>query len=82
MKSINKIALVSAAIAVISTTAFAQVSGDADGDGQLSIEELQATYPNLTESEFLVLDQNGDGAVDVAEYTAAIDGGLLMPSEG
>ncbi len=60
-------------------TAFAQgiTDMDADGDGMLSITELQATYPTLTEEGFIAIDANADGAVDEAELTAAVEAGTL-----
>ncbi len=52
------------------TTGMALAQGisdmDADGTGNLSMAELQAVYPNLTEEGFTAIDANGDGAVDEA----------------
>ena len=50
---------------------------DADGNGTLSLAELQAVYPNLTEEGFTAIDTSADGAVDEAELTAAVDAGTL-----
>lgn len=44
---------------------------DADGSGSLSLMEMQATYPSLTEDQFVALDINADGALDEAELAAA-----------
>lgn len=51
---------------------------DADANGTLSMAELQAAYPSLTEDGFTAIDANADGAVDEAEFTAAVDAGTLM----
>lgn len=50
---------------------------DADGTGNLSMPELQAVFPNLTEDGFTAIDANGDGAVDEAELAAAVEAGTL-----
>ena len=50
---------------------------DADGTGNLSLPELQAVYPALTEEGFTAIDANGDGAVDEAELAAAVEAGTL-----
>lgn len=51
---------------------------DADGSGSLSLAELQAMYPSLTEEGFISIDANADGAVDEAELTAAVEAGTLV----
>ncbi|PKP73204.1 MAG: calcium-binding protein [Alphaproteobacteria bacterium HGW-Alphaproteobacteria-6] len=50
---------------------------DADADGALTLAELQAGYPTLTEDGFIALDSNADGLVDEAELTAATGAGIL-----
>ena len=50
---------------------------DANGDGVYSMEELVATYPNLTEDVFGTIDGNGDGAIDPEELAAAEEAGVL-----
>jgi opacity protein-like surface antigen len=51
---------------------------DADANGTLSMAELQAAYPSLSAEGFTAVDANGDGAVDDAEFTAAVDAGTLV----
>ena len=59
--------------------AFAQEApADADGNGKWSMEELLATYPNMTEEVFAAMDTNADGEVDPAEFNAATGAELLM----
>jgi len=50
---------------------------DADGNGTLSLTELQAVYATLDEAGFAAIDSNGDGGVDDAELKAALDAGTL-----
>lgn len=65
----------------VATTGMALAQGiadmDADGTGNLSVSELQAVYPSLTEEGFTAIDANGDGAVDEAELAAAVEAGTL-----
>lgn len=57
---------------------------DADGDGILSIAEVQAVYPEVTAAQFSEMDLNADGALDDAEVQAAQAAGTMpaAPSEG
>jgi hypothetical protein len=50
---------------------------DADGNGTWSMEELQATYPNLSEEVFAAMDTSADGQIDTAEFEAAMGANLL-----
>lgn len=64
----------------LATMASADISGlDTNGDGMLTIEEVQAAYPEVGTDQFSQIDANGDGGVDDAEMKAAQDAGL-MPS--
>lgn len=64
--------------------AFAMGAGaaelDANGDGLLSVVEVQAVYPDVTAETFSAMDLNADGALDDAEVTAAQEAGV-MPVE-
>jgi len=51
---------------------------DTDGNGTWSMEELQATYPNLSEETFAAMDASADGQIDAAEFEAAMGANLLM----
>ena len=46
-------------------------------NGTWSMEELQATYPNLSEETFAAMDTSADGQIDAAEYEAAMGANLL-----
>lgn len=68
-------------MSALATTAFADMSTlDADGDGLVTVEELQAAYPEVTADQFSEIDTNADGAVDDAEMSAAQDAGMLPAS--
>ena len=60
----------------------AQGSADANGDGVLTIEEVQAVLPDMDADTFSAMDANGDGALDQAEIAVAQEAGLLPPSNG
>lgn len=50
---------------------------DANGDGMLSVSEVQAVYPEISAETFSEADANGDGALDEAELVSGQDQGLL-----
>ncbi|GFE51689.1 hypothetical protein So717_34420 [Roseobacter cerasinus] len=78
MKLITKTAVASIVL-LSATTAFAQLAADANGDGVLTIDEVQAAFPDITAESFSTMDLNADGALDEAEVQAAQEAGL-MPS--
>ena len=75
-----------AAVAALITPALAMSTSaqeiDANGDGLLTIEEVQAVNPDVTAEGFSAMDMNGDGVLDADEVKAAQDAGLMAPSEG
>lgn len=75
----SKLLITSIAIVSLSGAAFAAVASvDTDGDGVASMAELLVVYPALTEENFNEIDLNGNGTVDEAEMTAAIEAGMLV----
>ena len=73
------------AAGALATTAFAQgtlADMDANGDGLLTVEEVQAVYPELSAEQFSSIDVNADGAIDDAELSAAQEAGLFPASDG
>ncbi|WP_193555880.1 EF-hand domain-containing protein [Marimonas lutisalis] len=68
-----------AALTVILTPALAMSATevDANGDGMLTIEEVQAVYPEVTADSFSAMDTSGDGALDDEEVKAAQAAGLM-----
>ena len=77
-----------ATAAAVALPAFAMGQGaaelDANGDGVLTIDEVQAVYPEITAESFSSMDLNADGALDDAEIVNAQKAGSVpkSPSEG
>ena len=55
---------------------------DANGDGMLTLDEVQAVYPDITADSFAEMDVNDDGALDDDEVQAAETAGLMPQQEG
>ena len=64
---------------LLTGAASAATSADANGDGVLTIDEVQAVMPEITAESFSAMDTNADGTLDAAEIEAAQSAGL-MPS--
>lgn len=77
----KKTALTLAALLGLSATggAFAQSlefsSLDADGDGVITLEELQVAIPDITPENFGLLDSDSDGVLSPDEFA------ILVPAE-
>ncbi|MGV6803422.1 MAG: hypothetical protein ACWA49_04385 [Ruegeria sp.] len=78
----QKLAMLAAVVVGVPGFVLAQSAADANGDGVLTIEEVQAVMPEIDAEGFAQLDANGDGALDQAEVAAAQDAGLLPASNG
>ena len=50
---------------------------DADGDGLVSLAELQVAMPEMSEEIFIAMDRDGRGALDAEEVAGAVEMGLL-----
>lgn len=57
---------------------------DVNGDGVLTIDEVQAVYPDVTAEGFSAMDLNADGALDDSEVIAAEEAGVMPtgPTDG
>jgi len=55
--------------AIAAPTDFKQV--DADASGTLTVAEVTAVMPNVTEAQFKAADTDGDGVLSEAEWAAA-----------
>ena len=64
------------------TLASAATEVDTNGDGVLTIDEVQAVYPEVDEDAFNAMDVNADGALDDDEVVAAQEAGMMPPTEG
>ena len=58
-------------------TLWAATAADTNGDGVLTIDEVQAAMPDVTLEAFNAMDTNADGALDAAEVEAAQEAGLM-----
>lgn len=70
------------AVVALSAAAWAQSDLDTNGDGMLTLDEVQAAYPDVTAEDFSAMDTNADGALSDDEVKAAIDAGQMPASEG
>lgn len=59
------------------TTAVAASEIDTNGDGMMTIDEVQAVFPDVSAEAFAEADANDDGALDDAEMVAGQEQGLL-----
>ncbi|MEM9796407.1 MAG: EF-hand domain-containing protein [Pseudomonadota bacterium] len=66
-----------AAVLALASPALAQTAMDTDGDGNVSLEELQAAFPDMTADGFTAMDTDADGVLSAAEIQAAQDAGVL-----
>jgi hypothetical protein len=62
---------------LLTAPAWAQSAMDTDGDGLVTLVELQTAYPDITEDTFVAMDTDADGALSDAEITAATEAGML-----
>ncbi|WP_037315696.1 hypothetical protein [Ruegeria halocynthiae] len=76
------LATISALVLGLPALAIAQSSVDTNGDGVLTIEEVQAVLPDVDADGFSAMDANGDGALDQAEIAVAQEAGLLPATNG
>ena len=59
------------------------VEVDANGDGVMTVDEVQAVYPDITAETFAEVDTNNDGVLDDAEMIIGVENGLVpTPSDG
>ncbi len=76
--------MTAAALMALCIPAYAMGAGaaelDANGDGILSVAEVQAVYPDVTADQFSAMDLNADGALDDAEVQAAQEAGMMPAS--
>ncbi|SFT83753.1 EF-hand domain-containing protein [Sedimentitalea nanhaiensis] len=57
--------------------AMAATELDTNGDGLLTLDEVQAVLPETTAESFSAMDTNADGALDADEVSVAQDAGLM-----
>jgi hypothetical protein len=71
-----------AVILVTAAAAFAMTEIDSDGDNMLSMDELQAAYPDMTEAQFGDADTDADGMISEEELANARTAGLIPEDQG
>ena len=57
------------------------VAADGNGDGMLSLNEVQAILPEITTDIFITADTDGDGLLNADELTVAQTEGLMPASD-
>lgn len=76
-----KTMIATTAALMVSALAVSAAELDADADGMVTIEEMQAVHPETTQDGFAALDTDQDGALNAAELAAAVEAGIL-PANG
>lgn len=66
-----------ATLALLTAPAWAQAGLDADGDGNVTMDELQAAFPEATADQFAAMDTDADGVLNAEEVAAAQAAGIL-----
>lgn len=84
MTKLTKLALITSAVLAFPAYAMSQSAAeiDANGDGVLTIDEVQAAFPDTTSESFSTMDLNSDGALDDSEVVAAQEAGLMPATDG
>ena len=73
-----KTTVISLALALTAAGALsAATAADVNGDGVLTLDEVQAVMPDITTEAFSAMDLNSDGALDDAQVQSAQDAGLM-----
>ncbi|MEM8823338.1 MAG: EF-hand domain-containing protein [Pseudomonadota bacterium] len=66
-----------ASLLLLAVPAWAASEMDTDGDGNVTLEEVQAAMPEITAEMFASMDTDADGVLSDVEITAATEAGLL-----
>ncbi len=74
------IALTVTGLSVAGLPAWAATEVDANGDGVMTLDEVQAVYPEITAETFASVDMDADGALSDEEMVAAQEKGII-PSD-
>ncbi|MEQ9259054.1 MAG: EF-hand domain-containing protein [Roseovarius sp.] len=75
-----KALFLAALLAASAVQASAATVEDADGNGSYSMEEMAASYPDLTAETYAQIDADASGEVSDDELMAAMENGLV-PAE-
>ncbi len=89
--ALGLVALTLMAAPALAQTPLTFVDVDTDASGELSFEELQAVWPDLTQDEFMAADLDMNGSLSADEVNrlqpstlpapgaAPLDGGMSVP---
>ncbi|MFP7673140.1 hypothetical protein ACG74X_07250 [Marivita sp. S0852] len=80
--SMTKLFVLGLIAAPMAAVAADYVAADSNGDGMLSLEEVQAILPEMTTDTFITVDADGDGLLNADELAAAQTEGLIPASDG
>ncbi len=54
---------------------------DANGNGVLTLDEVQASFPDVTLNDYMAMDLNADGSLDAREVRAAEEAGMMPETD-
>lgn len=72
-----KFSLTLASLVLAAGSVAAQAKVDADGNGLITVSEMEAALPSVTEETFVTVDTNGDGLIDRDELAAGRAEGMI-----
>lgn len=78
----TRILIATGAMILTGMAVYAMTDLDTDADGGVSLQELQAAHPEVTEDQFQSADTNGDGMIDEIELSEARAAGILPADQG
>lgn len=61
----------------LAPAAMAATAMDSNGDGMVTLDEINAVMPEITAETFSTMDVNADGALDADEVAAAQEAGMI-----
>ena len=65
------------AAVTFATASFAMSDADANGDKLLTMDEVKAAYPEVSEDQFMQADADSDGVLSEQELSDATQAGVL-----
>lgn len=78
----KKILMTAVATLALTAPAWAQADLDANGDGVVTLDEVQAVNPDVTAEDFSEMDTDSDGVLSPEEVSAAEEAGQLGGDAG
>jgi hypothetical protein len=78
----NQTLALTAAALLTATGAIAMSSADTNGDGVLTLDEVKAVLPEVSEDMFSAADADGNGVLSEGEISDATLAGVLPSMDG